>query len=216
MITNFSEHYSILSDYVTELRDVNIQNDPLRFRKNLTRIGSFMAYEISKHLDNESRLVQTPLAETNCNQLAQQPVIASILRAGLAMHNGILETFDRAENAFISAYRKPHSDGDKIEVEVEYVASPSIDNKTLIITDPMLATGSSLVLAYEALLTKGQPSKIHVLCGIASKAGVETVRKYLPENTDIWCAAIDEKLDSNSYIVPGLGDAGDLAYGTKL
>jgi len=215
MITNFSEHYSILSDYITELRDVTIQNDPLRFRKNLSRIAQIMGYEVSKQMENESRMVKTPLAETPCQQLVNQPVIASILRAGLTMHNGLLETFDRAENAFISAYRKPHGDGDAIEVEVEYVASPFIDNKTLILADPMLATGSSLVLAYEALLTRGKPSKIHVVCGIASKAGVETVRKYLPPNTDIWCGAIDEKLDSNSYIIPGLGDAGDLAYGTK-
>ncbi|MFT6677907.1 MAG: uracil phosphoribosyltransferase [Granulosicoccus sp.] len=216
MIVDCSENYSILCDYVAELRDVTIQNDPLRFRKNLSRIGSVMAYEVSKSLSHQNKDVQTPLGVAPSKLLQKQPVIASILRAGLTMHNGMLETFDRADNAFISAFRKPHGEGDKIEVEVEYVASPSIDNKVLILTDPMLATGSSAVLAYEALLTRGIPSKVIVVCAIASKAGVETVKKYLPDGTDIWCAAIDDTLDQNSYIIPGLGDAGDLAYGTKI
>lgn len=216
MIKDFSTEYSIISDYVAELRDIEIQHDPMRFRKNLNRIGAFIAYEISKTMAFQEKKVTTPLTDTYCNVLNEQPVIASILRAGLAMHNGLLEVFDRGENAFISAYRKPHGKGDSIEVEVEYVASPSIDNKTLILTDPMLATGSSAVLAYEALLTRGTPAHIHMVCAIGSQAGVETVKKYLPDNTSIWCGAIDPHLDDNSYIVPGLGDAGDLAYGKKL
>jgi len=215
MITDCSE-YSILCDYVAELRDVTIQNDPMRFRKNLSRIGGMLAYEVSKSLPSHLVEVTTPLGIAPSKKLQQQPVIASILRAGLTMHNGILEVFDRADNAFISAFRKPHSSGEKIEVEVEYVASPSIDNKVLILTDPMLATGSSAVLAYEALLTRGIPSQVYVLCAIAARAGVETVKKYLPEGTHIICGAIDEELNDNSYIIPGLGDAGDLAYGQKM
>lgn len=216
MVKDLSIEYSILSDYIAELRNVDIQNDPMRFRKNLSRIGSLIGYEISKKLKHFQKDVTTPMGIAPSRLLDAQPVIASILRAGLTMHNGMLETFDRAENAFISAFRKPHSEGDTIEVEVEYVASPSIDNKVLILTDPMLATGSSVVLAYEALLTKGLPSEIHIVCAIAAKAGVETVRNYLPDGTHIWCGAIDEELDNNSYIIPGLGDAGDLAYGIKL
>ncbi len=216
MITDLSSEYSILSDYIAELRNVEIQNDPLRFRKNLSRIGALIGYEISKELNHFKKDITTPMGVAPSLLLGKQPVIASILRAGLTMHNGMLDTFDRAENAFISAFRKPHGEGDKIEVEVEYVASPSIDNKTLILTDPMLATGSSVILAYEALLTKGLPSEIHVVCAIAAKAGVEKVKNYLPDGTHIWCGAIDDELDNNSYIIPGLGDAGDLAYGVKL
>jgi len=187
----------------------------MRFRRNVERIGEIMAYEISKDLSYSSKSVQTPLGFASVNTIDDSIVISTILRAGLPFHQGFLSYFDLAENAFVSAYRK-YKDALKFEINVEYIASPSIEGKTLILTDPMLATGSSLELTYGALLTRGNPSRIHLATVIASQQGVDYVKKCFPEDTTLWCGAIDPELNSHSYIVPGLGDAGDLAYGEKL
>lgn len=199
-----------------ELRDVTIQNDPLRFRTNLHRIGQIMAYEISKRLAYRDVEVDTPLGKSVCRVPDSRVVLATILRAGLPFHEGFLSYFDRAENAFVSAYRRYKEKGDTFDVLVEYLASPSIEGKTLVLVDPMLATGSSMELGYRAMLTKGEPSHIHIASVIGSQEGVEYVAKHFPEEkTTLWIGAIDAELNSHSYIVPGLGDAGDLAYGTK-
>ena len=199
-----------------ELRDVDIQGDPMRFRTNLERIGQIMAYEISKRLDYKDREVQTPLGKCECKEPADRVVLATILRAGLPFHHGFLSYYDLAENAFVSAYRRYREKGDTFDIVVEYMATPSIEGKTLIIVDPMLATGSSMDLAYKALLQKGTPSRIHVASVIASVQGVEYVKEHFPEDrTTVWCGAIDREINAHSYIVPGLGDAGDLAYGIK-
>lgn len=215
-VINFAETPSIISQYMRELRDVNIQNDRMRFRANLDRIGSLMAYEISKRIAYEDVTIRTPLGECVCRQPADRIVVATILRAGLPFHHGFLQIFDGAENAFVSAYRKYHEKGDTFDVLVEYMASPSMEGKTLILVDPMLATGTSMDLGYRALLRKGNPSKIHIAAVIASEKSVEYIKAHLPEDrTTIWCGAIDPEVNSHSYIVPGLGDAGDLAYGEK-
>ncbi|MDB4088945.1 uracil phosphoribosyltransferase [Flavobacteriales bacterium] len=214
MITDFSKSKTILNTFLRELRDVTIQDDSMRFRRNLERIGEIIAYEISKTLEYESLEINTPLAKSKANLPTEQPVIATILRAGLPLHNGVLNYFDKAENTFISAYRK-HGDQNNFEVEIEYLASPNIDGKTLILCDPMLATGSSMVLAFKAILEKGTPKKIHVVSVVASKTGIDFCLKNMPSEVDYWIGAIDKTLDSKSYIVPGLGDAGDLAYGIK-
>lgn len=215
-IINFADTPSLVSRYMLELRDVTIQKDPMRFRLNLDRIGEIMAYEISKRLDYRTVEVQTPLGIANCRDIADRVVLATILRAGLPLHHGFLNYFDRAENAFVSAYRRYREKGDSFDVLVEYLASPSIEGKTLILVDPMLATGSSMELAYKAMLRKGEPAKIHVASVIASRASVEYVKKHFPEEkTTIWIGAIDDEVNAHSYIVPGLGDAGDLAYGEK-
>lgn len=199
-----------------ELRDLSIQKDPMRFRRNLDRIGEVMAYEISKRLNYEVVDVATPLGVAKCHDIADKVVLATILRAGLPFHHGFLNYFDRAENAFVSAYRRYKEKGDSFDVLVEYMASPSIEGKTLIIVDPMLATGSSMELAYRALLRKGTPAKIHVASVIASRKSVDYVVSHFPEDkTTVWIGAIDEEVNAHSYIVPGLGDAGDLAYGEK-
>lgn len=198
-----------------ELRSVDIQNDRLRFRTNIDRIGQIMAYEISKRLEYKETEVTTPLGKCICQEPAEQIVLATILRAGLPFHHGFLSYFDHAENAFVSAYRRYKEKGDTFDVLIEYLASPSIEGKTLILVDPMLATGSSMDLAYRALLSKGTPAHIHVASVIASKQSVEYIRQHLPDDTTLWCGAIDDKVNSHSYIVPGLGDAGDLAYGEK-
>lgn len=199
-----------------ELRDVDIQGDPMRFRTNLERIGQIMAYEISKRLDYKDTEVQTPLGRCACKEPADRVVLATILRAGLPFHHGFLSYYDLAENAFVSAYRRYREKGDTFDIVVEYMATPSIEGKTLIIVDPMLATGSSMDLAYKALLQKGTPSRIHVASVIASVQGVEYVKEHFPEDrTTVWCGAIDREINAHSYIVPGLGDAGDLAYGVK-
>lgn len=215
MIHNFSNTNSVFNAFLAEMRDINIQRDPLRFRKNLERIAEIMAYEVSKKLDYEDHVVTTPLGEANTFRLKEQPVLATILRAGLGMHNGLLSFFDRAESAFISAYRK-HSTAEDFEIYVEYIASPNINGKTVIISDPMLATGSSMVTVYKALLQQGKPSKIHILAAIAHPDAIHFVREHLPDTTEFWIGAIDKELTAQSYIVPGMGDAGDLAYGTKL
>ena len=213
---NFEENPSLVNRYMMELRDVKTQNDPLRFRTNLDRIGQIMAYEISKRLEYHDVEIETPLGKCKCHEPADNVVLGTILRAGLPFHHGFLTYFDRAENAFVSAYRRyKEKGGDTFDVLVEYLASPRLDGKTLILVDPMLATGSSMELAYRALLTKGTPAKIHVASVIASRLGVDYVRDHFPADTTLWCGAIDDEVNSHSYIVPGLGDAGDLAYGIK-
>lgn len=214
-VINFADTPSIVSRYMMELRDVTIQHDPLRFRTNLDRIGQIMAYEISKRMEYTEKVVNTPLGECVCHEPAERVVLATILRAGLPFHHGFLNYFDRAENAFVSAYRRYKEKGDSFDVLVEYLASPRLDGKTLILVDPMLATGSSMELAYRALLTKGTPAKIHVASVIASRQSVEYVRAHFPDGTTLWCGDIDDEVNAHSYIVPGLGDAGDLAYGIK-
>lgn len=216
-IINLENTPSLLSRFVRELRDISIQTDPMRFRRNLERIGEVMAYEISKRLEYEEEEIKTPLATMKMAQPADKVVLATILRAGLPLHQGFLNYFDSADNAFVSAYRKYREKGDKFDVLVEYLASPDITGKTLIIVDPMLATGSSMELGYKALLQNGEPARIHVASAIASKQAVEYVARVFPQDkTIVWCAAIDPEINSHSYIVPGLGDAGDLAFGVKL
>ena len=215
-IVNFSEHNSLLNTFVREIRDINIQNDRLRFRKNIERIGEIMAYEVSKDLCYSKTKITTPLKETDVNVINDDIVIATILRAGLIFHQGFLNYFDNAENAFVSAYRKYKENQLAFNVHIEYIASPQINNKTLILTDPMLATGGSMELSYHALLTKGNPKHIHIVTIIASQQAIDYCKEKFPnEKTTIWAAAIDPELDEHAYIVPGLGDAGDLAYGSK-
>lgn len=214
-IINFNESNSILNQYVAEIRNVEVQNDRLRFRRNIQRIGEIMAYEISKSFSYSVKDIKTPLGIAPVSTPDNQLVISTILRAGLPFHQGFLSYFDDAENAFVSAYRK-YKDTLKFDIHIEYIASPRIDGKTLIITDPMLATGGSMELSYQAMLTKGHPAEIHVASVIASQKAVEYIASVFPEDkTTIWCAAIDPELNDHSYIVPGLGDAGDLAYGEK-
>ena len=215
MIHELNKANSIFGTFLAELRDVTIQKDSMRFRRNLERISEIMAYEISKTLAYQEESVITPLGETVVKKLQSQPVIASILRAGLPMHNGFLNYFERAENAFISAYRK-HKTAEDFDIHVEYMASPNIDKKTLIIVDPMLATGSSMVMVYKALLKQGKPNSIIIVSAIAAPEAIDFVRKSLPDNIKIYVGAIDKELTAQSYIVPGLGDAGDLAYGEKF
>lgn len=214
-IINFAETTSLISRYMMELRDVNIQHDPLRFRTNLDRIGEIMAYEISRRLNYHDTEIMTPLGACVCRDISDEIVLATILRAGLPFHHGFLNYFDRAENAFVSAYRKYKEKGDSFDVLIEYLASPSIEGKTLILVDPMLATGSSMDLAYRALLSKGVPAKIHIASVIASAQSIEYIKNHFPESATLWVGAIDAQVNSHSYIVPGLGDAGDLAYGEK-
>jgi uracil phosphoribosyltransferase len=209
------QQQSLFTQFLSEIRDVEIQKDSLRFRRNLERMGEVFAYEISKVLDHRERSVKTPLGVAPTLVLKEQPVLATILRAGLPLHRGLLNYFDQAENNFISAYRKHDGDSDRFEVEIEYLSSPSIEGKTVILCDPMLATGSSMVLAYQAMLERGVPAYVHVVVIIASTEGLEFARKNLPGNVTFWVGAVDPELTSRKYIVPGLGDAGDLAYGAK-
>lgn len=217
-IINLSESNSIINQYLAETRDVDYQKNRLLFRNNIQRIGELEAYEISKQLDYETKDVTTPLGISQVNVPANKIVLATIFRAGLPFHNGFLNIFDHAGNAFVSAYREyTDEEHHNIGVHVEYLATPSIDGKTLIIADPMLATGASMELGYKAFLTKGTPKRIHVACVIASPEGIEHIKKTFPEEkTTIWCAAIDPGLNEHQYIVPGFGDAGDLCYGEKL
>ncbi len=215
-IIDLSAKNSILGRFVGEIRDINIQKDRLRFRRNLGRIGEIMSYEISKRLSYESRQVQTPLGTATANECSDELVLGTILRAGLAFHQGFLNYFDNAENAFVSAYRKYRENHESFHISIEYIASPCLDGKTLILTDPMLATGGSMELSYQALLTKGTPREVHIAAIIASQEAVDyCLDKFSDKNASIWVAAIDPHLDERSYIVPGLGDAGDLAYGAK-
>lgn len=216
MVHILSEQNSIFNQFVAELRDVTIQNDSMRFRRNLERMGEIMGYEISKSLPYETKETTTPLGIAQTSHLIAQPVIATILRAGLPMHLGVLNYFDRAENAFISAYRRHHKDN-TFDIHVEYVSSPSIDDKVVILCDPMIATGGSIVLAFKALLAKGTPKHTHIISAISSRQGIDYVKANMPtKDFTIWCGAVDEELTAHSYIVPGLGDAGDLAFGTKI
>lgn len=215
-VYNLSENNSILNHFVSELRDVSIHHDSLRFRKNIERIGEILSYEISKKLNYQIREIQTPLGIAPVPLYTNKIVLAPILRAGLPLHQGFLQFFDKAQNAFVSASRHYNEDHTHFEIIVEYLSSPRIEGKTLIIIDPMLATGGSLELAYKTLLKKGEPVEIHIACAIASKFGIDAIKKALPpEKTTIWAAAIDPDLNDKAYIVPGLGDAGDLAYGIK-
>ena len=217
-VYNFSETNSLLNTYVREIRDITIQNDRLRFRRNIERIGEIMAYEISKKLRYKKIEVTTPLDVAEVSIPDEEIVIGTILRAGLHYHHGVLNYFDGAENAFVSAYRKYKETGHQsFDIHIEYIASPSIEGKTLILTDPMLATGGSMELTYRALLTKGSPSHIHIATIIASRQAIDYCTENFPDTkTTIWAAAIDPELNESSYIVPGIGDAGDLAYGEKL
>ena len=209
-------NHSILDQYLSEIRDVVIQKDPLRFRENMFRIGEIFAYEISKVLEFEVTDVTTPLGIAKVPMLKSQPVLATILRAGLSVHNGLLKIFDRGENCFISAYRKYTEEGD-FDIEFEYMASPSLDNKVVILSDPMLASGKSMEIGYHALFSKGSPSHVHLVSIISSQQGVNyLINKIRAENVTLWLGAIDEGMTPHSYIVPGLGDAGDLAYGEKI
>ena len=214
-IVNLGDTNSILNKFLAELRDVDIQKDSLRFRRNVERIGEIMAYEISKEFHYSTKDIQSPLGIAPMNTPDDQIVISTILRAGLPFHQGFLRYLDNAENAFVSAYRK-YKDRLNFDIHIEYIASPRLTGKTLIISDPMLATGSSMELAYEALLTKGVPGHVHVASIISSKQALEYLQKKMPDDkTTIWIAALDNDLDDHSYIVPGLGDAGDLAFGEK-
>ncbi len=208
---------TVLNKFIEQIRDKQIQKDSMRFRRNMERIGEVMAYEISKTLNYEAKMVETPLGEAVVESISDTVVVATILRAGLPFHQGFLNYFDDAQNAFVSAYRKSTKDG-KFKVKVEYISCGELEGKTLLLVDPMLATGSSLVLAYEALCERGgMPAHTHVAAVIASEQGVEYVQKNMPrETTTVWVAAVDEELTSRSYIVPGIGDAGDLAYGEKI
>lgn len=213
MVTNLGKAHSVISNWVSELRDVDIQKDRMRFRKNIERIGEVIAYEISKHLPSKIVDIQTPLGMAPSKILQQQPILATILRAGLPLHQGLLNYFDKADNAFVSAYRKHHADG-SFEISLEYLSCPPVKDRILIISDPMLATGASLVKSLEYIKQEGIPSTIHIVAVIASNIGIEFVQRHEP-NAHIWCAAVDEELTAKGYIVPGLGDAGDLTFGQK-
>lgn len=214
-VINLSERSSLLNQYLKEIRSVNIQKDSLRFRRNIERIGEVMALEVSRALDYQSEKVQTPLGVADM-QIAQDTiVVASVMRAGLPLHTGFLNMYDHAENAFLSAYRRINEKGE-LEIVSEYLAAPKLDGKTLLLVDPMLATGMSMEAAYTALLTHGQPKQVHLCCVIGTNQAIEYLRPLMPENVTLWCAAVDPVLNEKKYIVPGLGDAGDLCFGEKL
>ncbi len=216
MIHLLGKSSSLINQYIAEMRDVDIQQDSLRFRRNMERAGEIFAYEISKTLAWQKKEVVTTLGLANCEVLEQYPVIATILRAGLPLHQGLLNAYDKAENAFVSAFRKHRKDG-RFDIKVEYVSSPSLDGKVLIISDPMLATGASMVLSYKELCRKGKPVHTHIVSILASNQGIEYIRKNMPDDDySLWLGAIDDELTAKAYIVPGLGDAGDLAFGSKL
>ena len=216
-VINLSEHHSVLQNFLREIRDVDIQQDRLRFRRNIERIGEVMAIELSKVLNYESTDVQTPLAKTTVDVISDHLVLATILRAGMPLHQGFLNIFDHADNGFLSAYRRVNAEGE-LEIVAEYMAAPSIDDKTLVVVDPMLATGMSMEVGYLALLKHGTPRHTHLCCTIATPQAIDYMRKALNDRDDVtlWCAAIDPVLNEKKYIVPGLGDAGDLCYGQKI
>lgn len=214
MVINLSEQHSLVSNWVGELRDVDIQTDRMRFRRNLERIGEVAAYEISKVLPFVEREVQTPLGIATAKMIEHQPVLATILRAGLPLHQGLLNYFDKADNAFISAYRKHNKDG-SFEISLDYISCPELENRVVVISDPMLATGSSLVKTIHFLKEEGHPREIHIVAAIACTVGIEYVKREEPSVT-VWCGDIDDELTAKGYIVPGLGDAGDLAFGVKV
>jgi uracil phosphoribosyltransferase len=214
MVINLSEQHSLVSNWISELRNVEVQQDRMRFRRNLERIAEVMGYEISKKLDWEEKEITTPLGTATTKELKTQPVLATILRAGLAMHNGLLNYFDKADNAFISAYRKHQPDG-SFEISLEYMSCSEIDGRVLIISDPMIATGASLVKAIQFLKEEGDVKELHIVCAIACTVGIEYIRREVPKAI-IWCGDIDDEITAKGYIVPGLGDAGDLAFGAKI
>jgi uracil phosphoribosyltransferase len=214
MVINLSETPSLVSNWVSELRNVEIQQDRMRFRRNLERIGEVASFEISKQLESSIVDVQTPLGIHKSHLLKEQPVLATILRAGVPMFQGLLNYFDKADSAFLCAYRKHHEDG-SFEIKLEYMSCPNLANREIIICDPMLATGASLVKCIDFLKTTGQFKSLHIVCAIASKYGIETIKAAFPDAT-IWCGDIDETLSDKGYIIPGLGDAGDLAFGEKI
>lgn len=214
MVNDLSKGNTLMNQFVSELRDTNIQKDRMRFRRNLERIGEISAYELSKQLEWEQKEVTTPLGTANVPLLKEQPVLATILRAGLPLHQGLLNYFDKADNAFVSAYRRHHKGGN-FDIHIEYLSSPLLDHRILVLSDPMLATGQSMVLAYKAMLEKGMPAHTHIVAAVSSTQGIEYVKSHLPSDVTIWTGAIDEELTVQSYIVPGLGDAGDLAFGVK-
>ncbi len=214
-IHNLSDQNSILHHYIREMRSVTIQKDSMRFRQNMIRLGEIMAYEISKTLNYKNKEVKTPLGTANTKAINDKIVVSTILRAGLPFNQGFINYFDTAGNAFVSAYRK-YKDALKFDIHVEYIATPDLTGKTLIITDPMLATGSSMELAYGALLTKGKPKRVILASIIASQEALDYLNEKLDDKIDLWVATVDPKLNDHSYIVPGLGDAGDLAFGPKL
>ena len=214
MLINLSEQHSLISNWVSELRDVDVQNDRMRFRRNLERIAEVIGYEISKKMEWEETEITTPLGTATSKVLKEQPVLATILRAGLAMHNGLLNFFDKADNAFISAYRKHNPDG-TFDISLEYMSCPDIEDRVVIISDPMIATGSSLVKSIQYLKDEGNIKELHIVCAIACTVGIEYVLRAQPKAT-IWCGDIDDEITAKGYIVPGLGDAGDLAFGAKM
>jgi uracil phosphoribosyltransferase len=211
----FTEQPSIANHFIAELRDVRTQTDSMRFRKNLERLGELMAYEISKTMDFQPATVKTPLGVCHTELVVQPPVLSTILRAGLPLYQGFMNFFDKAESAFIGAYRSPHRVDHSFDIEMEYIVTPDLTGKTLILIDPMLATGKSIVKTYQALLEYGIPARTHIVAAIASRAGVSHVQNRLPE-CRLWMGALDEELNHKSYIVPGLGDAGDLSFGSKM
>ena len=214
MVINLSNEHSLVNDWLSELRDIDVQKDRLRFRKNLEKIAEVSAYEISKKLTWVEKEITTPLGTSMCKVLEKQPVLATILRAGLAMHTGLLNYFDKADNAFISAYRKHNPDG-SFDISLDYISCPEMEDRVVIISDPMLATGSSLVKTIQFIREEGNPSEIHIVCALACSVGIEYVLRAEPK-AFIWCGDIDDELTAKGYIVPGLGDAGDLAYGEKV
>lgn len=216
-IINLSDGNSIMNKYLAEIRDIEYQKNRLLFRNNIERIGQVMAYEISKHLDYKAQMVTTPLGTLNINLHQDDILIATVLRAGLPFHQGFLNVFDHADNAFVSAYRMyTNREHTQVGVHTEYMASPSIEGKTLLIVDPMLATGGSMAASYEALAKTGKPKAVHIACVIATPEGIDVVSKAVPEGTTLWAAAIDPGMNEHKYIVPGFGDCGDLCYGEKL
>ncbi|MBE7629367.1 uracil phosphoribosyltransferase [Tenacibaculum piscium] len=215
-IYHLAKENSILSQFLSEIRNVTVQNDSMRFRRNIERIGEILGYELSKKLSFETQEIQTPLAKKIVNKTTNEIVLCSILRAGIPLHNGLLNYFDNAENAFISAYRHHPNNDEKSEIKVEYFASPSIEGKTVLLIDPMIASGSSLVAVYQAIKKFGTPKEIKIVAVLGAEEGIKHISSYFPENTELWIADIDEKLNEKGYIVPGLGDAGDLAFGTKI
>ena len=216
-IINFSEQNTVINQYMAELRDRSHQKNRMVFRRNIERIGEMMAYELSKTLDYKPKTVTTPLGTIDVSLPKEDLVVATVLRAGLPFHQGFLNVFDKAENAFVSAYRiYTNREHTEVGIHTEYMASPSVKGKTLLVVDPMLATGGSMVASIEALLKTGKPKRIHVCCVIAAPEGIEFVKQALPEDSTIWCAAIDAGMNEQKYIVPGFGDCGDLCYGEKL
>ena len=215
-IINLGKQNSIFNHFIREIRDIKIQNDSMRFRRNIERIGEIFAYEISKKMKYKNKEITTPLGISTESLMTEKPVLSTILRAGLPLHQGFLNYFDSSDNTFISAYRK-HKKGGNFEIKIEYLASPDLENKTIILCDPMLASGSSMILAMEAILRKGNPKHIHIVSVMSSSEGIDYVKRNIPiQNCTLWIGAEDTEMTAQSYIVPGIGDAGDLAYGVKL